>query len=138
MQSAFLIFLGSMLAVCAFAVLRGGKDERLGAVLLAAAAVLSPLTLLRDWSAPELGIIIVDLGLFVALFALAMKSRAFWPLWAAGFQLCAVSVHVVAGISPTMLPAAYAEILALWAYPVLGSLALGTWIESEGHQHGRG
>jgi len=119
-----------MPVVCTYAVLYGGKDERLGAILLAAAAVLSPLSLVRGWAAPELGITLVDVGLFAALLALAMRSRAFWPIWAAGFQLCAVAVHLVAGLSPSMLPAAYAETLALWAYPVLAALAVGTWVEA--------
>lgn len=136
MQPAFLIFVATMLGVCAYAILHGGRDERLGAILLAAAAVLSPLAIARDWAAPELGVTIVDVGLFAALLMLSLRSRAFWPMWAAGFQLCAVAVHVVAGVSPALLPAAYAETLALWAYPVLAALAVGTWAEAGGN-HGR-
>ena len=136
MNPAFIFFLITMLAVCGFAILRGGNDERLGAVALGAAAILSPVALASDWSRPEAGIILVDVGLLAALLLLALRSAAFWPLWATGFQLCAVAVHIVALISPSLLPAAYAETLALWAYPVLASLALGTWFEGEVH-HGR-
>lgn len=135
MNPAFIFFLISMLGVCGFAILRGGNDERLGAVALAAAAILSPLALISGWSRPETGIILIDVGLFVALLLLALRSTAFWPLWATGFQLCAVAVHLVALISPALLPAAYAETLALWAYPVLLSLGIGTWFRSEAHHH---
>jgi hypothetical protein len=58
-------------------------------------------------------------------------------MWAAGFQGCAVAVHLVAARSPTMLPAVYAETLAVWAYPVLAALAAGTWLETR-VTHGRG
>ncbi len=136
MNPAFIFFLICMLAVCGFAILKGGNDERLGAVALAAAAILSPVALASDWNRPEAGIILVDVALLVALLLLALRSVAFWPLWATGFQLCAVAVHVVALVSPSLLPAAYAETLALWAYPVLASLAIGTWLEAEAH-HGQ-
>ena len=130
MNPAFVFFLVSMLGVCAFAVLRGGRDERIGAIALAAAAIGSPLAVLNEWGGPELGLVLVDILLLFALMALAMKSRAFWPMWAAGFQGCAVAVHLVAARSPNMLPAVYAETLAVWAYPVLAALAVGTWLET--------
>jgi hypothetical protein len=136
MNPAFVFFLISMLGVCAFAVLRGGRDERLGAIALAAAAIASPLAVSHSWGGPELGVVLVDLGLLAALIMLAMRSRAFWPMWAAGFQGCAVAVHLVAARSPTMLPAVYAETLAVWAYPVLAALAAGTWLETR-VTHGR-
>lgn len=130
MNPAFVFFLISMLGVCAYAVLRGGRDERLGAIALAAAAVMSPMAVNHQWGGPELGVVFVDLALLAALIVLAMRSRAFWPMWAAGFQGCAVAVHLVAARSPTMLPAVYAETLAVWAYPVLAALAAGTWLET--------
>lgn len=136
MNPAFVFFLISMLGVCAYAVLKGGRDERIGAIALAAAAIGSPLAVSHQWGGPELGVIVVDLGLLAALMVLALKSRAFWPMWAAGFQACAVAVHLVAARSPNMLPAVYAETLAVWAYPVLAALAAGTWLEAR-VTHGR-
>ncbi len=136
MNPAFVFFLLSMLGVCAYAVMRGGRDERIGALVLAAAAMGSPLVVSHQWGGPELGVVLVDIMLLAALMALAMRSRAFWPMWAAGFQACAVAVHLVAARSPTMLPAVYAETLAVWAYPVLAALAAGTWLETR-VTHGR-
>lgn len=136
MNPAFIFFLISMLGVCAYAVMRGGRDERIGALALATAAVGSPLVMSHDWGGPEVGVILVDLALLSALMVLALRSRAFWPMWAAGFQGCAVAVHLVAARSPTMLPAVYAETLAVWAYPVLAALAVGTWLETR-VSHGR-
>lgn len=132
MNPAFWVFLVCMLGVCSYAVLRGGRDERIGAIALAVAAVISPLAMSQNWGGPEVGVVIVDIALLAALVALAMKSRAFWPIWAAGFQACAVSVHFVAAKMPTMLPIVYADALALWAYPVLTALAIGTLLEARG------
>lgn len=137
MNPAFIFFLFAMLLVCSLAVMRGGRDERLGAIFLAAAAIMSAMSVTHQWGGPEIGLVLVDVGLFVALAWLAMRSAAFWPMWAAGFQLCGLAVHVVAAISPHMLPALYAESLALWAYPVLGALGLGSWFETR-VTHGRG
>lgn len=136
MNPAFILFLLSMLGVCAFAVLRGGRDERLGAIALACAAAISPMAVAHQWGGPELGVILVDIALFIALLLLSLRSAAFWPMWAAGFQGCALEVHLVAAKSPHMLPAVYAETLALWAYPVLAALALGTLLETR-ITHGR-
>lgn len=130
MNPAFVLFLVSMLGVCAFAILRGGRDERVGAIALAAAAIGSPLAMSHQWGSPELGVVFVDIMLLFALMALAMRSKAFWPMWAAGFQGCAVAVHLVAARSPNMLPMVYAETLAVWAYPVLAALAAGTLLET--------
>jgi hypothetical protein len=68
--------------------------------------------------------------LFAALATIALQSRAFWPMWAAGLQLGALAVHLAAAKMPAMVPAAYAETLAIWSYAVLGALALGTWWEA--------
>lgn len=129
MPLAYVLFLSSMLAVCALAVLRGGQDERLAAVALATAALVSPLVLSHGFAGPEFGVVLVDAGLFLALGAIAMGSRSFWPIWAAGFQLCGLAVHLAAAKSPSMMPAAYADTLAIWSYAVMTALALGTIVE---------
>ncbi len=136
MGPAFIVFVAALLLVCAFAALRGGADERLAATAIAIAAVTSPLVPSHGFAGPELGIVLVDAGVFVVLAGIAMRSRAFWPMWAAGFQLCALAGHLAASQSPTMLPAAYADTLAIWSYAVIVTLALGTIVEGQ-ERHGR-
>lgn len=120
-----LVLVGTTIVAARF----GGRDERTAAFAVVAAALLSPVLIRHGFAGPEYGVVLVDGLLFAALLALAMGSRAFWPLWAAGFQLVALAVHVAAALVPHMLPAAYATTLAIWSYPVLASLALGTVVE---------
>ena len=129
-------FILAMLVACGVATLWGGRDERLAALALAIASLVSPLAVSRHWAGPELGVILVDGALFAALVYIAIGSKSFWPMWAAGFQLCGLAVHLAAAISPKMLPAAYAETLALWSYAVIATLFVGTLVES-GVRHGR-
>jgi hypothetical protein len=126
----FALFLLLMATALFLALKVGGKDERLAAAALLAAALASPIVQSHSYAAPEMGIVLVDAILFIALLLLALRSSAFWPMWAAGFQLCALAVHFAAAKSPHMMPATYAETLALWAFPQLLALLFGTWYEA--------
>jgi hypothetical protein len=132
-----LLFAALLVGTLALAWYRGGREERLAALALVAGAILTPLAQHRGFAGPEHGIVLVDLLLFAALGAIALRSRAFWPLWAAGFQLGALAVHLAAAQMPAILPAAYAATLIIWSYPVVVAVALGTWFEG-GNGHGSG
>lgn len=132
-----IIFMISLIAVCGVVAWRGGSDERIAAGAMALAALLSPFVKARGYSGPEVGLILVDLGLFVVLAGISLRSRAFWPMWAAGFQLCGLAGHLAAAKSNVVVPAAYAETLAVWAYAVIITLLVGTLMEGQ-HRHGRG
>ncbi len=132
-----IIFVIALIAVCAVVALRGGQNERIAAGAIAFAALTSPWVEAHAYAGLEYGLVLIDLGLFLTLLAIALRSRAFWPIWAAGFQLCGLAVHFAAAKSTSIVPAAYAETLAVWAYAVMASLVIGT--VAEGHQrHGRG
>lgn len=114
---------------------RGSRDERLAAVALLTAAAITPLLLSRQFAGPEMGIVLIDFALFLALAAIALQSDRFWPLWASGFQLGGLLVHFAAARLPAIVPAAYAETLAIWSYPVLAALLAGTLLEgARGHR----
>jgi hypothetical protein len=132
-----ILFLATLLCVCGIAFWRGGQDERWAAIAVAVAAFLSPFAQTRAYSGLELGLVMVDAGLFVALAAIARRSRAFWPMWAAGLQLCSLAGHFAAAKSNAMVPAAYAETLIIWSYAVLATLLVGTLVEGQ-QRHGRG
>ncbi len=130
MSFAQIIFWSFLVAAVGVAVRFGGRDERLVAIVLLAATFFTPLVLSHGYSSPESGIIMIDILLFMALATIAMRSESFWPMWAAGFQLCALAVHVAAAELPTIRPAAYAETLAILSYPVIAALGIGTWLEA--------
>ncbi|WP_194745523.1 hypothetical protein [Thermaurantiacus tibetensis] len=124
-----IVFAALLATVVVLAFARGGPEERIGAGALLAASLLTPVAQLRRFAGPEYGIVLVDALLFLVLAALGLRSRAFWPLWAAGFQLGALAVHLAAAKMPGMLPAAYAATLIIWSYPVVVAVGLGTWLE---------
>lgn len=137
MTFLFILFAVGTIASIILAWWKGGRDERLASTALLTAALVSPILQSHRYASPELGIVLVDIGLFAALLGIALFSRSFWPIWAAGFQLCGVAVHLAAAKSPFMLPATYADALAIWTFPVLGALLLGTWHEGR-MRHGNG
>lgn len=137
MSFASILFVCALVTVCGVAMWRGGSDERVAASAIAAAAILSPLVRVHDYSGPELGLILVDGSLFLLFAFIAMRSRAFWPMWTAGFQLCALAGHLAAAKSSAVVPAAYVETLVIWSYAVMLGLFVGTLVEGQ-RRHGRG
>jgi cytochrome bd-type quinol oxidase subunit 2 len=124
-----ILFLTALAVTMGIALMHGGRDERTAAFAIMAAAILTPLSQSQDFASPEVGILAVDAMLFGVLTAVALRSRSFWPMWAAGFQMGALAIHLAAAKMPSILPAAYAESLVIWSYPVLAVVALGTWHE---------
>lgn len=136
MSIADLFFWSCVAVVIGVAALHGKREERMAAGMIVAAALVTPLAVSHSYHSPEIGVVLVDTALFLALAAIALRSTAFWPMWAAGFQLGALAVHFAAARLPTILPAVYAETLAIWAYPVMAAIAIGTWQEA-GRRHGQ-
>ncbi|MFN7398582.1 MAG: hypothetical protein ACK5SX_05835 [Sandaracinobacter sp.] len=137
MAFANILFLVALAAVCGAAIVRGGQDERFAAFGVAAASFLSPIVTAHSYAGPELGLVLIDIGLFGILGWIALRSKAFWPIWTAGFQLCSLAGHLAAAKSQIMVPAAYAETLIIWSYAVMVALLMGTLLEGRRH-HGRG
>lgn len=124
-----LLFITILFTAIGLALTFGGRDERYAAIFIAIAAILTPVVEKGAYASPELGVLIVDLGLFIGLMWIALRSTRFWPIWAAGLQLGALFVHFAAIRIPQISPGAYFETLAIWSYAVLGTLAVGAWAE---------
>jgi len=62
-----------------------------------------------------------------AFVFVALRSPRFWPLWVAGLQLTSSTAHLMKAIDEDLLPIAYGAAIALWSYPILIILAIGTW-----------
>jgi signal transduction histidine kinase len=122
-----LIGLALMAIICGGAIWKGGMEERATAIalLLAWAGTL----MLRDprWIGPQWGAFMTDGLLLVFLLAQALWSPKYWPIFAAGFHLLAVITHTARIIDVGLGAWAYATAALIWAYLVLGSLAVGTW-----------
>jgi len=112
---------------CLYAAIRGGAPERITALLLLTAFILS--LLLRSphgsYTHVEVGIFLVDVGLFAALYLLSILSTRFWPIWMSGMQGVEVLAHC-AILAPPVTPFAYAVMIDFWGYPMSVLLIVAT------------
>ena len=119
-----------LVAVSAYAFLRGRSDERMAAAIciiatIATRLVLSPVT--SRYSGIEFGVFIVDLLTLAGFVAIALRTDRFWPLWVAGLQLTTLVAHMLKAIKIDLLPHAYAAAGRFWVYPIFLIIVVGTW-----------
>lgn len=124
------LFRGLLGLSCGYALWRGRSDERTVALVCVAAVIatkfaVSPLTV--RYSGVELGLVFIDLAVLAAFVLVALRSDRFWPLWIAGLQLTSSMAHLMKAVDFRLLPQAYAAAAALWSYPILIILVVGTW-----------
>ena len=123
------LYYAFLLVCCGYAIMRGGRSEYYGAGIMTLGS-LSTLAVARafgsSWSQVEVGIFVIDVVGLVALIFLAFRSDRFWPMWAASFQLLAVTVHTVMLLDPQITPWAFGTGAVFWAYPMLLALAIGS------------
>jgi len=84
----------------------------------------------------EEGTMLVHLAVLAAFTTVALRSKRFWPLWAAGLQLTTSLGHVLKGVKHDLLPQAYGAALQFWSYPILLILAVGTYRAHQRVRHG--
>lgn len=107
----------------------GGKIERIGALMMAAALGLTSLALSNFgtfYQTADIAVILVDLLLLIGLIMLAVFSDRSWPLWASAFHLVGTVTHMALLGNTVIAPIAYAHTLGLWYYLTLLSLLIGT------------
>lgn len=124
------IYFTFLALVSAYALLRGGREERFVALVcvlasLASLAVFRPAHVSYTDFQPRVALI--DLSVLAAFVAIALGTRRFWPLWVSGLQLTTTIGHVLKLLDPGLVPVVYGAALASWSYPILLILAIGTW-----------
>lgn len=125
-----LVFFGTLVATCSYAAWCGGWPERAGATIMVVATVLTIIaagSFNSSWKGPEAAVALVDLLMLAALVNLALYSDRFWPIWVTSFHLIAVTTHLARLVDQSVAALAYANAAAFWAYPMMITLAYGTW-----------
>lgn len=119
----------SLALCCVLAFAWGGRAERWGAGMLAVASVLTiPATWIDpEWSAIQNPILAIDTLLLGGYLALALRSDRFWPMWVAGFHLVGVVTHLTMLTEMGIVPRAYANAQAFWAYPMIIAMIIGSY-----------
>lgn len=128
------VFLFLVLAIAGFAIVRGRTDERIAAVAILSATLLSVIARSHDFASPETGILFIDLALLGLLIVIAMRSDRFWPLWAAGFQVVGTMIHLATFVQVDIWPPAYVAAQGFWGWPVMAALFTGTLLEARFRQ----
>ena len=123
-------FFTIMIGACGTALWLGRTSERWTAIVLILASIASLVAQSSKFFQPESGILLIDLALLGYLVLLAMRSDRFWPLYAAGFQIIGTLIHVARITDDSIFQSAYATGQIFWSYPVLLTLAAGTWLEA--------
>ena len=122
-------FYAIQIGASGYAMLRGGAPERLTACALLLAAVSTgmlepgPQT---AFSGLEVRVMIVDVMLLAAMIAITLHADRFWPAWVTALHMLGTGAHLVKAIDPNVVRVVYAVLAAVWSYPIVALLVIGT------------
>jgi hypothetical protein len=121
------IWPSALMAVCAIAVWRGRDEERLAAAGLLANWALSLMVFKSRSEDTQWAVFLLDAGFWSILLWIAFRTRRFWPLFAAGFQLLVIVTHLGHAIDPAVSGWAYLTAQLVFSYLILGAIGYGAW-----------
>jgi hypothetical protein len=121
----------ALVVLCSlYAALAGGSTGRIGAALNVGATVATYFAReFGPWTELHIPVLLIDLALLAALYALALKSRVYWPIWAAGFHLITVGVHGATLIAPEFRSSVYYYVNGMWAVFVQMAMVWGITLD---------
>ena len=126
-----IVLVWMLLVLCSvYAAVAGGTTGRIGAALNAGATIATLFAqYAMPWSQTHVPVLIVDMMLMGALFALALKSQVYWPIWAAGFHLITVTGHAATLIVPDFRASLYYYFNGMWAIFVQMAMVWGITLD---------
>lgn len=108
---------------------KGGKPERIGALIILAMAVLQfgfLAVVPRYYRSVDLVSVLVDGVGLVGFGALAVYAHRIWPIWAASLQLLSLASHFSRGVDANVKPLVYVFMKSGPTFLVMIALLLGT------------
>jgi hypothetical protein len=123
------LFYAIQMAASGYAFLRGGAPERLTALALLVAAASTGMVQ-RDapvlFAGLEVGVMIIDLILLAVMITITLHADRFWPAWVTALHALGTGAHLARAISPDVIRLVYAVLSAVWSYPIVLLLVIGT------------
>ena len=121
-----------MLSAVVYTMVKGQGLERLTAIIMLLAYIASPVVQdLSHLKGFQGGITVIDFALLAYLFAAAMFSYKYWPLWACAFQGVSVVMHFSLLIDETIWTRALLTGSVILSYLVIATLVVGTALETK-------
>lgn len=115
------------MAVCALAIWRGRDEERLAAAGLLANWALTLVVYRSRSQETQWAMLALDSALLALYMWIALRTRRFWPLPVAGFQLLCVVTHVAHAVDARVTGWAYITAGIVWSYLILFTIGYGAW-----------
>lgn len=120
-----------MLVACVFFIFWKGRfEERVVASALLAGSVLTAFihaTRSGDWLDPHVALLANEAAVTAVILTVAFRSKRFWPLPVAAFQLIAMLAQIISMIGENLESYAVGVTQGMWAYMQLLILVIGTW-----------
>lgn len=114
--------------VCSAAIWKGAHTERVAALSIVVASILSPLVQnWTDWSSPQWNILVIDAANLGVFLYLLVRTHRVWLLFGCAFQLLAVLSHIGMVVDPSIMSRAYISTLYVMFYGLMIALAAGIW-----------
>ena len=124
-----LVGLAALAVVTVFALWRGDRGVRIGALLYAATWLAVGFAQNRKHlGGPQWGVLCADTIGALALFALAIGERRPWAAATAAFQLLGVATDVAFVLDLRILHVASVTASYVWGYAALAAIAIGAAI----------
>ena len=116
-----LIFYCLFLGALAYATGWGGAPERIFALMCVLGFVVS-MWVRTPWPYEfrhvELGLLLVDVAMFCALYVMSIFSTRFWPIWMTAMQGLSVLAHMMV-LTPQPSAFGYQVLEEFWSFPQL-------------------
>lgn len=120
-----------MLVACVFFIFWKGRfEERVVASALLAGSVLTAfIHAIRsgDWLDPSIALLANEAVVTAIILTVAFRSKRFWPLPVAAFQLIAMLAQIVSMIGENLESYAVGVTQGMWAYLQLLIVVIATW-----------
>ena len=124
------VYLLLLVSSVAFVFWKGKFDERLTAAALLTGSLMTPILFSvsrQSWLTPNAALVINEAAVTVVILYVAYRSKRFWPLPVAAFQIAALMTPLAALFGENLASHALGVTQGLWAYPQLVILVVATF-----------
>ncbi len=124
------IYTALLFVVLGYIFVRGGADERLVVGTLVLGSINTYLTYKffgQSFTALQLPMLLNETAVLAVLLTVALRSKRFWPIPVASFQVAAFLALLTPYFGENILSHGLGVAQGIWAYPQLAVLAWGTF-----------